>query len=247
MRYNEFMACEFGPEMSSDNLTVMISEWQELISSEDLIGAWGYSPASDQNAWGDVGWWELEWTSKEAADSAWADWESNEAAAAWVEKHSGVMQCDGPGRFKFDAIFPIPFETYGEKNPNGYFYSEFHGCSYKEGSGREDAEAFVEGFNNSVAGADYSETGYHYGNYFAHNSSATNPNGESADFLWANFTKTKEMYDKANAAFEAEVREKMFPLFSEFATCGDNPDVYHGWTLYDSDDKDFLPTFPAEQ
>ena len=247
VRYNEFMACEFGPKMSSDNLTVMISEWQELLTSNDLIGAWGYAPASDQNAWGDVGWWELEWTSKEAADSAWADWESNEAAAAWAEKHAGVMQCDGPGRFKFDAIFPIPFETYGEKNPNGYFYSEFHGCSYKEGSGREDSEAFVEGFNNSVAGADYSETGYHYGNYFAHNSSATNPNGESADFLWANFTKTKEMYDKANAAFEAEVREKMFPLFSEFATCGDNPDVYHGWTLYDSDDKDFLPTFPAEQ
>ena len=77
-----WFACEFGSEMSSDNLTAMISEWQELISSEDLIGAWGYAPASDQNAWGEVGWWELEWTSKEAADSAWADWESNEAATA---------------------------------------------------------------------------------------------------------------------------------------------------------------------
>tara|TARA_B100001540_G_scaffold316129_1_gene345170 strand:+ start:840 stop:1625 length:786 start_codon:yes stop_codon:yes gene_type:complete len=246
-RYNEFMACEFGSEMSSDNLTAMISEWQELISSEDLIGAWGYAPASDQNAWGEVGWWELEWTSKEAADSAWADWESNEAATAWAEKHSGVMQCDGPGRFKFDGIFPIAFETYGEKNPNGYFYSEFYGCSYNEGSSRENAEAFVEGFNNAVAEADYSETGYHYGNYFAHDLSATNPNGESADFLWANFTKTKEMNDKANASFEAEVREKMFPLFSEFASCGDNPDVYHGWTLYDADEKDFLPTFPADE
>ena len=246
-RYNEFMACEFGSEMSSDNLTAMISEWQELISSEDLIGALGYAPASDQNAWGEVGWWELEWTSKEAADSAWADWESNEAATAWAEKHSGVMQCDGPGRFKFDGIFPIAFETYGEKNPNGYFYSEFYGCSYNEGSSRENAEAFVEGFNNAVAEADYSETGYHYGNYFAYDLSATNPNGESADFLWANFTKTKEMNDKANASFEAEVREKMFPLFSEFASCGDNPDVYHGWTLYDADEKDFLPTFPADE
>ncbi|MAQ97702.1 MAG: hypothetical protein CMD50_00185 [Gammaproteobacteria bacterium] len=247
VRYNEFMACEFGPDMTSDNLTAMISEWQQLITSEELIGAWGYSPASDQNAWGDVGWWELEWTSKEAAESAWAEWESNKDAAAWTEKHAGVMQCDGPGRFKFDGIFPIPFETYGEKNPNGYFYSEFHGCTYNEGSSQKDAEAFVSGFNNAVAEADYSDTGYHYGNYFAHNNSATNPRGEGADFLWANFTKTKEMNDKANAAFEAEVREKMFPLFSEFASCGDNPDVYHGWTLYDADDKDFMPTFPTQE
>ena len=39
----------------------------------------------------------------------------------------------------------------------------------------------------------------------------------------------------------------MFPLFSEFATCGDNPDVYHGWTLYDVDNKDFMPTFPPQE
>ena len=82
----------------------------------------------------------------------------------------------GPGRFKFDGIFPIPFETYGEKNPNGYFYSEFYGCNYNEGSSKEDALAFVSGFNNAVAEADYSETGYHYGNYFAEDNTATNPN-----------------------------------------------------------------------
>ncbi len=32
VRYNEFMACQFGPDMSSDNLTAMISEWQKLIT-----------------------------------------------------------------------------------------------------------------------------------------------------------------------------------------------------------------------
>lgn len=247
VRYNEFMACQFGTDMTPDNLTAMISEWQGLITSEELVGAWGYSPASDQNAWGEVGWWELEWTSKEAAESAWAEWESNEAAAVWAEKHAGVMQCDGPGRFKFDGIFPIPSETYGEKNPNGYFYSEFIGCNYKEGSSRDDAIAFVDGFNSAVADGGYEGTGYHYGNYFAEDNTATNPRGESADFLWASFTKTKEMNDKANTAFEAEVREKMFPLFSEFASCEDNSDVYHGWTLYDADDKDFMPTFPTQE
>jgi hypothetical protein len=39
-RYNEFMACEFGDDMNSDNLAVMISEWQELLTSDELRGAW---------------------------------------------------------------------------------------------------------------------------------------------------------------------------------------------------------------
>ena len=241
--FNQFIPCKAGPDYSAETMKDFVAEWNELVAVYDeMVWAGGYAPASGQQN----GWWELQWTSKEAADAAWAEWESNEAAAAWTEKHAGVMQCDGPGRFKFDGIFPIEFETYGEKNPSGYFYSEFYGCKYKEGSGREDAEAFVEGFNNAVAEADYSETGYHYGNYFAHDTSTVNPEGESADFLWANFTKSKEMNDKASAAFEAEVEEEMRPLFEEFAICGENPDVYHGWTLYDRDDKDFMPTFPQE-
>ena len=48
-------------------------------------------------------------------------------------------------------------------------------------------------------------------------------------------------------AFEAEVRETMFPLFSEFASCEDNSDVYHGWTLYDNEDKDFMPIFTFQE
>ena len=39
------------------------------------------------------------------------------------------------------------------------------------------------------------------------------------------------------------VRPKMFPLFSEFATCADTPDVYHGWTFYIGDKKEFMPDF----
>ena len=50
---------------------------------------------------------------------------------------------------------------------------------------------------------------------------------------------------KANEAFEANVRSEMFPIFSEFASCGEAPDLYNGYTLYWSEDKDFMPTFPA--
>ena len=39
------------------------------------------------------------------------------------------------------------------------------------------------------------------------------------EMLWANFTNSKNSMDKANAAFEESVRDKMFPLFSEFAQC----------------------------
>jgi len=51
--------------------------------------------------------------------------------------------------------------------------------------------------------------------------------------------------DKATEAFEANVRGEMFPIFSEFASCGEVPDLYNGYTLYWSQDKDFMPTFPS--
>lgn len=241
--FNEFMECKFGPDMSEENLTAMISDWQKLISSEDLTGAWGYAPAADTNSFGESGWWELQWTSKDGAEAAWSDWVSNEAATEWTEKYASVMQCDGPGRYAWDGTFPISAEENGEYPDNGYFYSEFHACNFNEGSSREDAMAFMPGFNDAVANSNYEDTSYHYGNYFAHGDAPSNPRGESANFLWANFTNSKDSNDKANASFEADVRDKMFPLFSEFASCADTPDVYHGWTLYNASEKDFMPTF----
>ena len=50
---------------------------------------------------------------------------------------------------------------------------------------------------------------------------------------------------KANDSFETSVRDKMFPLFSEFASCGLQPDLYNGFTLYWSEKKDFMPTFSS--
>ena len=40
----------------------------------------------------------------------------------------------------------------------------------------------------------------------------------------------KESMDKATEAFEANVRGEMFPIFSEFASCGEVPDLYNGYT-----------------
>ena len=50
----------------------------------------------------------------------------------------------------------------------------------------------------------------------------------------------------------AEAKEKLtrigflkykFPIFSQFAACGDRPDEYDGWMLYDAENKHFAPRF----
>ena len=235
--FTEFLPCEAGPDYSSENMTKMIAEWQKLLTDDSLLGVWGYAPAADTNSVGDTGWWELQWTSKDSADTAWSEWVQNDAVNAWQEKYSSVLQCDGAARNSFDGIFPMASNTYGELPETGYFYAEIHICELNEGSSSQEAMDFLPGFVNAVSEADYADTSYHLGNYFSQQ------NEDS--FLWGNFTNSKESLDKANASFEANVRDKMFPLFSEFASCGDIPDLYHGFSLYWSEDKDFMPTFPT--
>ena len=62
--FTEFMPCKAGPDFNAENMTTMISEWQKLLTAEDLRGVWGYAPAADTNSLGDTGWWELEWNSQ---------------------------------------------------------------------------------------------------------------------------------------------------------------------------------------
>ena len=72
--FTEFMPCKAGPDFNSENMTAMISEWQKLLTAEDLQGVWGYAPDGDSNSVGDAGWWEIQWTSEESADQAWEQW-----------------------------------------------------------------------------------------------------------------------------------------------------------------------------
>ena len=43
-------------------------------------------------------WWELEWESKEAANSAWNELVTNADVMEWTNKYQDVMSCDGAGR-----------------------------------------------------------------------------------------------------------------------------------------------------
>ena len=42
--FTEFMPCKAGPDFNAENMTAMISEWQKLITAEELLGVWGYAP-----------------------------------------------------------------------------------------------------------------------------------------------------------------------------------------------------------
>ena len=182
-----------------------------------------------------TGWWEVQWASKELADQAWSEWVQNKEANEWNEKYASVLQCDGEARNGFNSVFPIASSQYSELPGSGYFYSEVHLCEFNDGSTQEEAIAFLSGFTEAVSNADYSDTSYHLGNYFY----TDDTNG----FLWANFTNSEASMNKANISFEESVRESMFPIFSEFASCGDVPDLYHGYTLYNAENKEFMPTF----
>tara|TARA_B100000575_G_scaffold293734_1_gene306125 strand:+ start:2882 stop:3733 length:852 start_codon:yes stop_codon:yes gene_type:complete len=245
MAYIEFMACTAGPDFNGENMTKMISDWQKLITAESLYGAWGYVPDGDKNLFGETMWWELMWTSQEEANSVWAEWVENEAAATWTEEYSNVMVCDGEGRNAFDATFPINGDQFGEPNENGYFYSEFYHCNYNENGTMDDAVAFLPGYTEAVMASEYDGTGYSYGNYFALNNEDGSHTEEDIDFLWASFASSQESMETVNELFEKDVRASQFPKFSEFASCGDQPDVYHSWTFYLSENKDFMPSFPA--
>ena len=232
--FNQMIPCTAGPDYSDENMRKFVADWNELVAVYDqMVWAGGYAPASGQQN----GWWELQWTSKEAADKAWAAWLANEAAAEWTQKYSSVLQCNNEGRGKFTGVFPIEAEEFGALPSSGYFLAAAWLCKFNEGSGYTDAVAFLPGFTSAVRSSEgYAGTSYHFGNYFSIN----NPD---ADFLWVDFANSRESMDQAVAAFAADVEPTQFPIFSKFATCGDTPDIYNGWTLYDSENKAYMPAF----
>ena len=71
--YNEFIPCVPGSDFTQENVDSMMQGWRSLNISDDLLGAWGYVPATEESRF-ENGWWELQWSSKEDADAAWAAW-----------------------------------------------------------------------------------------------------------------------------------------------------------------------------
>ena len=218
--YNEFLACSPGPDYSDDNATEMLAEWKKLEHSEDLLWAGVYAPNGDNNKY-DNGWWELMWSSKEAADKAWSDGPSEEFMG-WSEKYSSVITCDGEGRFPWTFYLPRPADSFGEvEGENGYFASEFLECKFNEGKKGSDMRKAVVEFNTYLDGI---ESGpYFYGVYY--------PEFENsdADILWGNWHSDFETKAAGNADW-LENGKEMQAKFDEVVTCG-SPDLYDSYML----------------
>ena len=89
----------------------------------------------------------------------------------------------------------------------------------------------MNSYTRAVRASDYQGTGYHFGNYYASDNA-------DADFLWGEFTNSKNSYERVVELFARDVEPTQFPLFSEFASCNEKPDRYNGWTVYERDGSD---------
>ena len=135
--YNEFIECVPGTDFSQEALDEMIAAWRDLGLSPDLLGAWGYAPASEDNTLTNRE-WELSWSSQEAANGAWADWMGNSDAQEWSNKYASVMQCDGENRNGFEFVFPYDPYKFGQSPDVGSFAANFIPCTLNEGQGQEE-------------------------------------------------------------------------------------------------------------
>ena len=217
--YNEFLACNAGPDYSDVNAREMLSAYKELKHDENLLWSGVYAPKGDNNTY-DNGWWELMWTSKEAADAAWAT--DDKDFQAWANKYSNVISCDGEGRFPWSFYLPRPANSFGEvEGEDGYFASEFMECNFNEGKGPSDLRATVVEFNTFLDGI---ESGpYFYGVY------APEFEDSPSDILWGNWHSDFETKEAGNATY-AEYGTEMQAKFDAVVTC-DAPDIYDSWML----------------
>jgi hypothetical protein len=215
----EFLACNAGPDYSSENAQQMLAEWKDLDHSDDLRWAGVHAPEGDNNRF-DNGWWELEWTSKEAADQAWAS--ENPEFIAWAQKYESVISCDGEGRYPWTFYLPRPSDSFGPvEAEDGYYASAYLACSFNEGYGRQDLRATVVEYNTYLDSAN-DVGGYYFGVYF--------PEFDADDdFLWLNAHSNFDGMAAGNADWEINGKE-MQAKFDEISTCR-TPDLYNSWML----------------
>ena len=241
-RFNEFMACEKGAEYSSKNLSMMISDWRAFQLSEEMMGAFFHDPINEENTFGPTAWWELEWSSKEAADTAWEQWSNNEEAVEWSEKYSDVLVCNQEGRNSWDLIYPISFDLFGEPNDSGYFYSQYWSCNFKNDANRKDMENFIPTHKAFIEESDLKGTGYHYGVYFDRRSEDASHSNVETSHLWAEWARSAESMDVQNRNF-ADNGQSTFEIFNQIGACPENPDIYDSWVLYLKNKPELVPSF----
>jgi hypothetical protein len=218
--YAQFLACQAGPDYSSDNLAKMIADFNQLNLSDDLMWVGGYAPVEGQNQYSN-GWWEMNWSSKEAADAAWAEWMADEEAQAWDNGSNNVLECDN------STLSGWNFYTPGNTTMEDWtsFATATFECTYNEGKGSEDLKANVEEYNNWLD-SNGSEDPYMYGVYFAEDNS-------DEGFIWLNWHDSFDSMETGNDNW-AKTGQAVQAGFDDTATCT-TPDLYNSAEFYSPD------------
>ena len=144
--YNEFIPCVGGEDFTQENVAEMMQGWRSLNISDDLLGAWGYVPATDQSRF-ENGWWELQWESKAQADAAWAAWNEDQEAIDFMEANESVMNCFGEERASWDFTFHRDVESFGPMPEDGSFFTEFFPCKFNNGKSSDDMIKVIDAYN----------------------------------------------------------------------------------------------------
>ena len=240
--YVEFVSCTKGTEYSNSNLSKMIESWRMLPIASELRGSYLYDPIEEENAFGPSMWWELEWESKAAADSAWNSWVENDAVMAWTNEYQNVMSCDGTGRNAWDIIIPISSSHFGESNESGYFYSQYWTCSYKKGNSRNELENFLPMHSAKIKSSNLQGTGYHYGVYFDRRSEDASHSDVQANIVWGEWAISKDAMELQNQNF-ADNFEEVFEEFDKLGSGLEEPDTFNSWMLYSKNNPDYSLKF----
>ena len=230
--YNEFMTCTAGENYSQEALNEAIASWRGIDKPESMLGAWGYATVTDDNS-SFNNWWELSWSSKEDADAGWQEWLESEEGAAWGEKYSFVLQCDGENREGYDFIFPYDPYAFGDTPEDGSFAASFSPCTLNEGKSQEDFSNALILYNTWLDNVDQSQTNgfYAYGIYFPVDVTA------EEDFWFANFHETLETMSQGNALWEETGGDAKVQMEAT-STCL-APEISNGQVFFDPSDPNF--------
>ena len=83
--YTEYMTCTPGTDFSDVTVAAMIDEWNDFEFAEGFWASAGHAPVQSASLGGEnVVYWQLFWTTKEAAEAGWAEWANNAEADAWL-------------------------------------------------------------------------------------------------------------------------------------------------------------------
>tara|TARA_B110000196_G_scaffold215011_1_gene184503 strand:+ start:1136 stop:2005 length:870 start_codon:yes stop_codon:yes gene_type:complete len=230
--YNEFMTCTAGDKYSEEALNEAIASWRGIEKSESILGAWGYATVTDDGT-AFNNWWELSWSSKEEADAGWQEWLASEEAAAWGEKYSSVLQCDGENREGYDFLFPYNPYAFGDTPEDGSFSASFSPCTLNEGKSQEDFSKALIQYNSWLDSIDKSQTSgfYAYGIYFPKDATL------EEDFWFANFHENFETMSEGNNLWEETGGDAKVQM-EAVSTCS-APEISNGQVFFDPSDPNF--------